>query len=201
VVKDGAIVVTDRLARRFAFPLDGPDAPQSVVSFYYSPPRASLKEWWAVVDWSGQAILDGNERDWNAGDFAGLAEAAGLERSALAPKYDKPPHRHDYVDFHASRTPLWLGINLMLLFPVVVLMAIFGLWDGYPWLWPALCIVTTGLYLGREIRDQPIIEANCAALPPDERPAPEPPPPNRLRSAAILAAVAFIPPAVAYLLQ
>lgn len=203
-VKDGAIVATDTLAQRWTFPLEGPEAPQWVVRYFQNRGRyGGVAEHRAVTDAVGQTILSASEDQWNLDDFARLAEAAGLRLApeALAPEYDEPPRRQDYVDFVPTRTPVWIGFPVLLLFLLLVPVSLIGLWDGYPWLWVALWAVSGTLFIRRQILDEPIIERNCAALPPDERPAEPQRKPNRVRSAAFFAALALVPPAVVHVLQ
>lgn len=172
-VKDGAVVAIDRLGERRTFPLHGPDAPRSVVRYFDSGGRSGrTAAGWSVTDGHSQALLSGSEDDWNPDDFVRLAEVAGLhfDAEALAPSYRKPPPRHDYVDLSAKNGSGW-ALLWVLLVPVFGLYSIIGLFDGYPWLWPAFWGVACGLHVSGEVRLGRTISRNCAALPPDEMPA------------------------------
>ena len=197
-VADDTLILTDRLARRFTFPLHSPNPPERVVSYrtYYG--RGGPRDYWAVVDASGKAVVSDTDTGWNPEDFKRLAAAGGFR---LEPVPDEPPQRNDFVDFTAPRMSTWLAFPLMLLVPILVVAGFVGLWDGYAWLWPAVWLGTGGYFLIRSLLDDPVIEANLAALPPDERPAEPRPKANRGRSAAIVGAIALVPPFVVYLVH
>jgi hypothetical protein len=201
-VKDGDLIVIDKLARRFRFQLGGPDSPCYVVRYLHSGGKGQQPYWvWVVTDAHGRSFLEGSEKVWVGGDFSRLAEAGGLR---LAPDgfnlgCNAPPQRPDYVDFEPLRMPFWIWFFLVgITFPLLVVFGWAWLAEGVPWVWTVAWSVIGVYSIWRRTTQDVTVDRNRSALPPDERPADPPKKGNITRRAWIFAAVALTPAAIAY---
>ena len=201
-VKGADVVVIDGLARRFCFPLGGPESPCFVVRYLHSGGKNQLPYWvWVVTDARGHSFFEGSEKEWVGGDFARLAEAARLhfEPDAIHGADDAPPKRADFVDFDPLRMPFWIWFLLSgITFPLLVLFGWVGLVSGAPWLWTVAWEVLGAYSIWRRTSQDAAVERNRAKLPADERPVDPPKKANVARRAWIFTGIAVAPALIAY---
>jgi hypothetical protein len=216
LVKDGALVVIDRLSRRYRFPLSDPNGPKRVQGYYRPSNPGNGRERWTVVDQDGKAFLDVDERDWNSSDFRRLAAVAKLEldpEEGESTTLTAPPRRQDFIDLTELRGSTWKWILIGLVVPVLTVIAVKGLFSGSPWIWPTLFVGLGAWSLSVDVRDALDAQRNRAYLPTDEGGMGLKPGEARPRSdlgraladrkvpkrAVLLAAFALIPPVLTML--
>jgi len=201
-VKGADVVVIDGLARRFCFPLGGPESPCFVVKYLHSGAKNQAPYWvWVVTDARGHSFFEGSENEWVGGDFPRLADAARLhlEPDAIHRADDAPPKRADFVDFDPLRMPFWIWFLLSwITFPLLVLFGWVGLVEGFPWFWTLAWAVLGAYSIWRRTSQDATVERNRATLPADERPADPPKKANVARRAWIFTGIAVVPALIAY---
>jgi hypothetical protein len=214
-VKDGVLVVTDHLSRRFTFDPARDDGPKKVYGYVLLGSRdGNAAVHWTIVDKEGRSFVDVDKRHWDPDDFRKLAEAAGL---ALDPEYggdpsntEIPHERPDFVDLSGfSGGKLKLGV-LAFVFPVLAVVGLTGLLSGFPWFWPLLILAWGGWMIAASIGDALTVQRNRPHLPVDEGglglPPDQPGPPldvrramqerNVWRRTAVWGAIAVVPPMI-----
>lgn len=214
-VKDGMIVVTDRLSRRFTFDPSSPDGHKKVYGYLLLGSRAgNSTDRWTILDKDGRSFVDVDKRHWDPQEFKKLAAAAGLP---VEPEYgdpsssEIPAQRSDFVELtEFGGGKLKLGV-LAFVFPVLAVVGLMGLFSGFPWLWPLLILTWGGWMIAASIGDGLTVQRNRPHLPVDEGglglPPDQPGPPTDVlkaarernvgRRATIWAAAAVLPPLIA----
>jgi len=199
-VKDGRLVVTDRLGRRSAFPIGGREGPCGISRFLVAHKNAPPVWHWVVVDGYGRAFFDLSETYWKPEDVAQLGQAAGIpvDPEALKTHVDDPPHRPDHVDPDSAGASVSSLFFYIFFAPMLIAGA--GTLRALPWLWPALWLACAAVTIGRRARNDAVATRAHALLPPDETP-PEPLRTQDVPTRALLfGAIALLPPMVAHLL-